>query len=70
MASSPGGERKYRVIAGDLRDAIDRGEYAAGARLPGEKEIMRTYQVARMTARQALAAEPVNLIGALLAGNY
>ena len=49
------GERKYRVIAGDLRAAIGRGEYPAGARLPGENDLMRQYQVARMTARQALA---------------
>src|SRR3984885_11688437 len=48
-------ERKYRVIAGDLRAAIGRGEYPAGARLPGENDLMRQYQVARMTARQALA---------------
>jgi GntR family transcriptional regulator len=49
------GERKYRVIAGDLRAAIGRGEYPADARLPGENDLMRQYQVARMTARQALA---------------
>jgi GntR family transcriptional regulator len=57
MAGSGGltGERKYRVIAGDLREGIGRGEYPAGARLPGENDLMRQYQVARMTARQALA---------------
>jgi GntR family transcriptional regulator len=49
------GERKYRVIAGDLRAAIGRGEYPADSRLPGENDLMRQYQVARMTARQALA---------------
>ncbi|HMH93708.1 MAG TPA: GntR family transcriptional regulator [Streptosporangiaceae bacterium] len=49
------GERKYRVIAGDLRAAIGRGDYPAGSRLPGENDLMRQYQVARMTARQALA---------------
>jgi GntR family transcriptional regulator len=49
------GERKYRVIAGDLRAAIGRGEYPAQSRLPGENDLMRQYQVARMTARQALA---------------
>ena len=57
MADPPGlaGERKYRVIAGDLRAAIGRGDYPADARLPGENDLMRQYQVARMTARQALA---------------
>src|SRR5580698_1636451 len=49
------GERKYRVIASDLRAAIGRGEYPADSRLPGENDLMRRYQVARMTARQALA---------------
>jgi GntR family transcriptional regulator len=56
--SSPEGqtaERKYRVIASDLRAAIQRGDYAPGARLPGENDLMQQYQVARMTARQALA---------------
>jgi GntR family transcriptional regulator len=54
-SSGPVNERKYRVIAGDLRAAITRGEYPAEARLPGENDLMRQYQVARMTARQALA---------------
>jgi len=49
------GERKYQVIAGDLRAAIGLGDYPAGSRLPGENDLMREYQVARMTARQALA---------------
>jgi GntR family transcriptional regulator len=56
--SSPGGpvtERKYRTIASDLRAAIARGDYLPQARLPGENDLMRQYQVARMTARQALA---------------
>ncbi|WP_037905951.1 GntR family transcriptional regulator [Actinacidiphila yeochonensis] len=45
---------KYRRIADDLRVAIDRGEYGPGDRLPGENDLMATYEVARMTARQAL----------------
>jgi GntR family transcriptional regulator len=54
-SSSTGGGRKYQVIASDLRTAIQDGKYAPGARLPGENDLMRDYQVARMTARQALA---------------
>jgi GntR family transcriptional regulator len=54
-ARGPAVERKYRVIASDLRAAIGRGEYPADSRLPGENDLMRQYQVARMTARQALA---------------
>jgi GntR family transcriptional regulator len=53
--SGPSHDRKYRLIASDLRAAISRGEYPAQARLPGENDLMRQYQVARMTARQALA---------------
>ncbi len=54
MTASPG-QRKYRAIATALREAIERGDYPPGSRLPGENDIMRGYQVARMTARQALA---------------
>jgi GntR family transcriptional regulator len=54
MPQSPG-EPKYRIIAGDLRAAIRRGSYPPGSRLPGENDLMHAYQVARMTARQALA---------------
>ncbi len=46
---------KYRQIADELRRAVRAGEYPAGGALPGENEIMQRYQVARMTARQALA---------------
>ncbi len=46
---------RYRQIAAELRSAIERGDYPAGARLPGENALMQEYGVARMTARQALA---------------
>ncbi|WP_371499136.1 GntR family transcriptional regulator [Kitasatospora sp. NBC_00374] len=45
---------KYRRIADALRAAVDSGQYRAGDRLPGENDLMETYGVARMTARQAL----------------
>ncbi|HEX9358355.1 MAG TPA: GntR family transcriptional regulator [Streptosporangiaceae bacterium] len=45
---------KYRQIADELRRAIQAGDYRPGGTLPGENEIMHRYQVARMTARQAL----------------
>jgi len=54
--SGPSHDRKYRLIASDLRAAISRGEYPAQARLPGENDLMRQYQVARMTARQAASS--------------
>ncbi|MER5781601.1 GntR family transcriptional regulator [Streptomyces mobaraensis] len=45
---------KYQRIAAALRQAIQDGEYGPGDRLPGENDLMAAYQVARMTARQAL----------------
>ncbi|AQS68940.1 GntR family transcriptional regulator [Streptomyces pactum] len=46
---------KYQRIAEALREAIQSGEYGPGDRLPGENDLMATYGVARMTARQALS---------------
>ncbi|MER6217222.1 GntR family transcriptional regulator [Streptomyces sp. NPDC001674] len=45
---------KYQRIADALRAAIQAGEYGPGDRLPGENDLMAMYDVARMTARQAL----------------
>ncbi|MEU9232973.1 GntR family transcriptional regulator [Streptomyces subrutilus] len=55
--TSQGGARqpKYQRIADALKSAIQSGEYGPGDRLPGENDLMATYDVARMTARQALA---------------
>jgi GntR family transcriptional regulator len=53
--SSGEGERpRYWLIAAGLREAIESGQYLAGARLPGENDVMKTHGVARGTARQAL----------------
>ncbi|GHG73301.1 GntR family transcriptional regulator [Streptomyces griseocarneus] len=49
-----GRQPKYQRIAAELRNAIRAGEYGPGDRLPGENELMAAYNVARMTARQAL----------------
>jgi GntR family transcriptional regulator len=56
MASTGESDRpRYWLIAAGLRGAIESGEYPAGARLPGENDVMRQHGVARGTARQALA---------------
>lgn len=47
-------ELKYQRIARELRASIERGDVGPGERLPGENELMASYGVARMTARQAL----------------
>ena len=44
----------YRQIADQLRAAIDRGDLAAGDKLPSEAELIEHYGVARMTVRQAV----------------
>jgi len=56
MTDPAGGRRpKYQRIADELRTAIQSGTFAPGDRLPGENDLMATYEVARMTARQALS---------------
>jgi GntR family transcriptional regulator len=45
----------YQQIAHGLRSAIESGELAPGARVPGENDLMKRYGVARVTAREALA---------------
>src|SRR6516165_6264325 len=55
MAIQGKGEPKYLQIAADLRRSVSSGERGPGSRLPGENDLMATYQVARETARKALA---------------
>lgn len=43
-----------RQIADELRERIQSGELAPGARLPGEPALVREYGVAKETARRAL----------------
>lgn len=43
------------AIAADLRAAIERGDYQAGDRLPGENKLIEQYGAARLTVRAALA---------------
>lgn len=50
--SSP--EAFYLQLARFVEDAIDRGEYARGGKLPGETELCRRYDLARSTVREAL----------------
>lgn len=52
----PADERpKHQQITARLRQAIESGSYEPGERFPGENTLMTRYQVARSTARQALA---------------
>jgi DNA-binding FadR family transcriptional regulator len=42
------------LVADAIRSQIARGEVASGSPLPNETELMREYEVARQTAREAL----------------
>jgi GntR family transcriptional regulator len=44
----------WRVIARDLRAAIERGEYGPGARLPSRRSLMQQYGVATQTVVNAI----------------
>ena len=44
----------YVQLSGLLEEAINRGEYRPGDRIPTESELCRTYNLARSTVRDAL----------------
>jgi GntR family transcriptional regulator len=45
----------FRAIAQGLRDAITRGDYQPGDKLPSERVLANQHQAARNTAREAIA---------------
>jgi DNA-binding GntR family transcriptional regulator len=45
----------YRQIAAIIQSRIESGEYPPGSRIPTESEIVDTWEVARTTARRAIA---------------
>ena len=45
----------YRQIAAIIRSRIESGEYPKGSRIPTESEMVETWEVARTTARRAIA---------------
>ena len=48
--------RLYRQIADQLRDLVERGEYAVGSRLPPERDLALQLGVSRPSVREALIA--------------
>lgn len=44
----------FRQVAADLRAKIDSGEYAPGAPIPSERELVASYGVSRPTVRDAI----------------
>ncbi len=54
-SASAGGVTLWRQIADDIEQAIIRGDFAGGEKLPGELEIAERFGVNRHTVRRALA---------------
>lgn len=48
-------ETKYRLVANHLIDSINRGDYPVGSVLPPLHELTRRFDIARGTARSAIA---------------
>jgi GntR family transcriptional repressor for pyruvate dehydrogenase complex len=46
--------KRYLVLAETLREAMDRGDYAPGQRLPSERDLVVRYGVSRPTVREAM----------------
>lgn len=47
-------ELLYKKIYDDLLEAIEKGIYSPGSKLPSEKELMEQYNVSRITSKKAL----------------
>lgn len=45
----------FRQIADQLREAIDKGKFAEGDKLPSETELVEHYTVSRMTVRNSIS---------------
>ena len=45
----------FRQIADQLREAIDKGKFAEGAKLPSESDLVEHYGVSRMTVRNSIS---------------
>lgn len=56
-----GGRRKlYQQAATEIADAIQRGDYRPGQRIPSERELAEEHKVSRPTIREALIALEVS----------
>lgn len=47
-------EIKYEVVKKGIKEAIERGDYQVGEKLPTESDLMAKYQVSRYTVRRAV----------------
>lgn len=56
LAPQPDGRKLYQQVAASVADAIQRGEFAPGQRIPSERELADEYKVSRPTIREAMIA--------------
>ena len=52
----PDGRKLYQQVAVAVSDAIQRGEFKPGQRIPSERELADEYKVSRPTVREAMIA--------------
>ena len=50
------GRKLYQQVATAVSDAINRGDFAPGQRIPSERELAERYKVSRPTVREAMIA--------------
>jgi GntR family transcriptional repressor for pyruvate dehydrogenase complex len=56
MANDPGHKKLYQQVARAVGEAIRKGEFAGGQRLPSERELAERFGVSRPTVREAMIA--------------
>lgn len=60
---SPAPQRRFLDVAQGILASINAGDYARGAKLPGDRDLAAAHKVSRQTTREALLA--LELIGAI-----
>ena len=56
IASQPDGRKLYQQVAASVAEAIQRGDFLPGQRIPSERELADEYKVSRPTIREAMIA--------------
>ena len=55
-SDAPDGRKLYQQVAAAVAEAIQRGEFGPGQRIPSERELAEEYKVSRPTIREAMIA--------------
>lgn len=55
-APQPDGRKLYQQVAASVAEAIQRGDFLPGQRIPSERELADEYKVSRPTIREAMIA--------------